>query len=464
MNTLRWLLLLALALTSTAFANENASGKGPVIVVPVKTEISSAQFFFLRRALKEAERDGASAFVLDMETFGGEVKSALDNMDALLKTKVPTYTYINPRALSAGALIALATNKIYMSPTAVIGAAAPVMSTGEDLPKSMTDKTVSALSAMARAAAQQNGHNPELADAFISKEKEVKIGDVVIDKSDSLLTLSASEATKQYNGKPLLAIGVADNLEEMLKKEGLVAEFRRVEPSGFERVAIWITALAPVLLLGGIIGAYVEFKTPGFGIPGFISIVCFTLFFTGHYIAGLSGWEVMIAFAVGLALVIAEFFVMPGTVLPGVAGVVLMLGSVLYAMIDRWPSEPWWPSNEMLVRPMVNLAVALIAAAILGYFLAKTLPRTSFYRHIVLAADSPSGPGAKIIEERMRLVAGTVGTTRTPLRPAGKAVFAGELLDVVSQGEFIDVNAPVRIVTIDGTRTIVEPAPSTASV
>jgi membrane-bound serine protease (ClpP class) len=121
-----------------------------------------------------------------MSTYGGEVQAAIDNMDALMKTSVPTYTYVNPRAISAGALIALATQKIYVSPSAVIGASAPVMAGGEDIPATMKDKEISMLSAVARSAAQKNGHNPELAEAFIRKEKELKIGEAVISSSDSL--------------------------------------------------------------------------------------------------------------------------------------------------------------------------------------------------------------------------------------------------------------------------------------
>lgn len=458
MNPIRWLLLVALMLTGVrGWAAEET---GPVVVVPVRSDISAAQFFFLRRALKEAERDGASAFVLDMETPGGSVAAANDNMDALLKTTVPTYTYVNSRALSAGALIALATQHIYMAPTAVIGAAAPVLATGEDAPKTMTDKTVSAMSAMARAAAQKNGHNPDLADAFISKEREVKIGEEVIDRPDSLLTLSAQEAVKRYNGQPLLAAGVAGSLEDMLREAGLRGEVRRVEPTGFERVAIWITALAPILLLGGIAGAYIEFKTPGFGIPGILSIVCFTLFFTGHYIAGLSGWEVMIVFAIGLALVISELFLHPGTILPGVAGVFLMLGSVVWAMVDHWPSQPVVPSADLLLLPLVNLSLAVIAAAIVIYLLAKFLPRTSIYDRIVLGAVTPSGPGVSIPIERVQVGAGAVGVTRTPLRPAGKALFGDEMLDVVSQGDFLESGVAVQVVSADGNRVMVAPVHS----
>jgi membrane-bound serine protease (ClpP class) len=459
MNPIRWLLLAVLMLAALP---ARAAEPGPVVVVPVRSEISAAQFFFLRRALKEAERDGASAFILDMETPGGSVSAANDNMDALLKTGVPTYTYVNSRALSAGALIALATQQIYMAPTAVIGAAAPVLATGDDAPKTMTDKTVSAMSAMARAAAQKNGHNPDLADAFIAKEREVKIGDVVIDRPDSLLTLSAQEAVKEYEGKPLLAKGVANSIEDLVKQAGLSADIRYVEPTGFERVAIWITMLAPLLLLGGIAGAYIEFKTPGFGIPGTISIVCFTLFFTGHYIAGLSGHEVMIFFAIGLALVISELFIHPGTILPGVAGVLLMLGALVWAMVDHWPNQPVVPSADLLLRPLLNLSLAIIAAVFVIYLLAKVLPATPFYHQIVLAADTPAGPGVSIPVERVRVASGAIGQTRTQLRPAGKAIFGDEVMDVVSQGDFIDANVTVHVVSADGTRVMVAPVHAAA--
>ncbi|HEV7404937.1 MAG TPA: hypothetical protein VGO11_18485, partial [Chthoniobacteraceae bacterium] len=213
-----------------------AAEKGPVYVVPVRTEISPSQFLFLRRALKDAERAGASAIVLDMDTYGGRLDAASDSMDALLKVGVPTYTYINSKALSAGSFIALATGKIYMSPNGVIGAAAPVTSRGQDLDSTMRDKTVSAVSAMVRAAAEKEGHNPALADSFIRKEAELKFGDVVIDRPDSLLTLDAQEAARQFDGKPLLAEGIAETLEEMLTMAGLKAEVRRLEPTGFERI------------------------------------------------------------------------------------------------------------------------------------------------------------------------------------------------------------------------------------
>ena len=150
---------------------------------------------------------------------------------------------------------------------------------------------------------------------------------------------------------------------------------KTIEPSGFEQLALWITALAPLFLLGGMLGAYIEFKTPGFGLPGILSICCFAIFFTGHYIAGLAGWEVGVLFVIGLMLVLGELLLHPGTVVPGVAGALLMVGALIWAMVDRYPGEPFLPTSAMLVRPMVNLGIAFVLAIIAGGALAKYLPR-----------------------------------------------------------------------------------------
>ena len=450
----RWLwIVTVLALAATAFTAE----PGPVIVVPIRTEISSAQFFFLRRALKDAERRHASAIVLDMDTYGGEVKAAIDSMDALMKTQVPTFTFINDKAISAGSMIALATQKIYMAPTAVIGAAAPVMSGGEDLAKTMADKTVSMLSAKVRAASQKNGHSAEIAEAFISKEKEIKIGDIVIDRADSLLTLSAEEAATFYNGKPLLAEAVVGTIEELLQRAGIAGKIERLEPTGFEQLAFWITALSPLLLLGGMIGAYIEFKTPGFGVPGIIGLTCFALFFAGHFVAGLAGWEVVVCFAIGVALVVGELFLHPGTVIPGLVGALMMFGALVWAMIDRYPSQPLWPTEDMLLRPMINVGIAIVGSGALIAVLVKYLPSSPLYRRIALVSALPGGDGSAIPQSARSVHAGMTGSAKTMLRPSGKADFAGHPVDVVTEGGFIEAGATVRVVLVEGARVVVEP-------
>src|SRR5437660_8013838 len=222
--------------------------KGDVVVAPISGEISPSLLAFLRRALKTAETSGASAIIFEMNTYGGRLDSAEEITSALNHATIPTYTFINSNAGSAGALIALATQHIYMAPVSAIGAAAPILPNGEDLPLTAREKTISYWSALIRSSAMKNGHNPDVGEAFMNKEKEVKIGDRIVHPKGTLLTLNAQEATEKFNGKPLLADGVADSVVDLMQKAGLKGEVVALGPTGFEQLAFWITALAPLLL------------------------------------------------------------------------------------------------------------------------------------------------------------------------------------------------------------------------
>jgi membrane-bound serine protease (ClpP class) len=437
--------------------------KGDTVVVPLRGDVSPPLLLFLRRAVKAAESAGASAIVFEMDTYGGRLDSAAEITSALNHATIPTYTFINSNAGSAGALIALATRHIYMSPVSAIGAAAPVLSTGEDLSGTQRDKTLSYWSALIRSSAARNGHNPDIGEAFMTKEKEVKIGDRVVHPKGSLLTLTAQEATENINGKFLLAEGIADSVEDLARKAGLKGPRVSLNPSGFEQIAFWITKLAPLLLLLGIICAYLEFKIPGASVPGIIAAFCFALFFLGHYLAGLAGWEVVALFVLGLALVLAEIlFFAHSTIVIGVVGVFLMLASVLWAMVDRYPGETFFPTGEMIAVPMRNLFLAVLAAAIAIIVLARYLPRTSLYRRFALMTAIPSGPslaGApREFAMALELAPGMKGAALTSLRPSGKARFADHVVDVVTEGEFIAAETPVTVIQTDGMRVVVKAA------
>jgi membrane-bound serine protease (ClpP class) len=443
----------------------NAIHKGDTVVVPLQGEISPSLFLFLRRAEKAAENAEASAIIFEMNTYGGRLDSAAEITNVLNRATIPTYTFINSNAGSAGALIALATKHIYMSPVSAIGAAAPVLPTGEDLPATERDKTISYWSALIRSSAIRNGHNPDLGEAFMSKDKEVKIGDRVVHAKGSLLTLSAQEAIENINGKPLLADGIADSIVDLTRKAGLKGATVSFDPSGFEQLAFWITALAPLLLLGGIIGAYLEFKIPGASLPGIISAICFALFFLGHYLAGLAGWEVVGLFVLGIIFVLIEIlFFAHSSIVFGVVGVFLMLSSLLWAMIDRYPGQTFLPTGKMLALPLLNLFLAIVAAAIVISLLARFLPRTSVYRRFALMTTNPPGPslaGApREFATALALSPGTRGTSLTVLRPSGKARFADSVVDVVTEGEFIAPNIPVTVIQTDGMRVVVKAAAS----
>ena len=435
--------------------------KGDLVVVRLHGEIAPSLLAFLRRAAKTAETNDASAIIFDMNTYGGRLDTATEIVNALNQIKVPTYTFINTNAGSAGAIIAIATKYIYMAPVSAIGAAAPILSTGEELPATAKEKTISYWSALIRGSAIKNGHNPDVAEAFMNKDKEVKIGDRVVHAKGTVLTLNAQEATERINGKPLLAEGAADSIPDLTKKAGLKGNIVRIEPTGFEQIALWLTALTPVLLLVGIIGAYIEFKTPGIGLAGIVSAICFALFFLGHYLAGLAGWEVVALFMLGVILVLIEIlFFAHSTIVFGMVGVFLMIASLLWTMVDRYPDQPFLPTGKMLAIPLLNMFIAIVGSFIVIALLARYLPHTSFYRRFALVDSNPPGPSLagtpRQFATALALAPGMHGTAVTVLRPGGKARFADHLVDVVTEGEFIAPQTPVTVIQTDGMRVVVK--------
>src|SRR5213595_2688831 len=437
--------------------------RGDVVVVPVHGEVAPSLLAFFRRAVKTAESNDASAIVFDMNTYGGRLDTATEMVNALNQIKIPTYTFINTNAGSAGALIVIATQHIYMAPGSAIGAAAPILSTGEDLPATAKEKTISYWSALVRGSAIKNGHNPDLVEAFMNREKEVKIGDRVVHPKGAVLTLNAQESTQRINGKRLLAEGIVDSIGDLTNKAGLKGNILRIKPTGFEQLAFWITALAPLLLLGGILGAYLEFKIPGATWPGVISAICFALFFLGHYLAGLAGWEVVALFILGMVLVLIEIlFFAHTTIVFGVLGVFLMLASLLWTMIDRYPGQNFFPSGKALAVPLLNMFIAIVGSFIVIALLARYLPRTSIYRRFALMDSNPPGPSLagepRHFVTALTLTPGTQGTAVTVLRPSGKARFADRVIDVVTEGEFIGPQTPVTVMQTDGMRVVVKSA------
>ena len=302
--------------------------------------------------------------------------------------------------------------------------------------------------------AEARGHNPDIAEAFMNKEKEVKIGDEIVSPKGKLLTFDAKSASRVINGKPVLAAGIAANLSDLAAKAKLDGELRRVEMSGFERLGLAIAGLAPLFLLGGIVCAYLEFKLPGATIPGFLAAIFFGLFFFGHYVVGLAGFEVVALFILGVLLLVLEFMFFPGLVLPAVIGVALMVGSLLLAMADRYPSQPFIPSLDQLTMPLINLALAIAFAAVVISILVTMLPKTTLYSRFVLAETIHGGSGEP--EPGAAPVAvGATGTTRTALRPAGKAELAGRMVDVVSEGGFVEPGTAVKVVKVEGATVVV---------
>ncbi len=476
MNFRRFFILLlgGLLLTESAgFAEQTKlpavlSPGAKVYILPIQEDIMPPLVYVVRRGVKEAMEANADALILDMNTDGGRVDVTEEIIQIISKFKGHTFTYVNDRAFSAGAFIAVATQKIYMAPQSVIGAAAPIMmspggTVTEKMPDTVEVKMTSAVRALVRTQAEKNGHNIEVIEAMIDKTKELKIGDEVLNKEGNILTLTDRQAAKEYGDplKPLLSSGTVESLEALLAQLGYAgAERVEIKPTGAEKLGIWINTIAPLLLIIGIIGLYIEFKTPGFGLPGIVGITAFAIYFLGGYVAGLSAAGWVIVFVVGLILVLLELLVFPGTYIAGIAGAVLMLVSLVMGMVDMYPGTPGTPTLPTLPQlrlPLRDLAVATVVSFGLALVLARFLPKTPLYRQLV--SQTASGVSSvAALEEQQEARIGQIGLTIAPLCPGGKARFDDELLDVITRGEMVAKGRPVRIIGRSGLDAVVEEA------
>lgn len=434
-----------------------------VYVIPIREDIMPPLVYLVRRGVKEAMEAGADLVVLDMDTNGGRVDVTEEIIQILNQFKGPTATYVNRKAFSAGAFISVATQKIYMSPQSVIGAAAPIMlSPGGTGVEKTTDtfeaKITSGISALVRTCAEKNGHNKNVIEAMIDKNKNLVIDGEVLNEKGEILTLTNLEAEKNYGTppKPLLSLGTRDSLEDVLKDLGFAGARRvDVKPTGAERLATWINAISPILLIIGILGVYIEFKTPGFALPGIVGVLAFAIYFLGGYVGGLSGLEWAVLFFVGMVLVILEIFLFPGTVILGASGAALMFLGILMAMVDVYPGMPAIPSLPQLKVPLRGMVLAIFGSLAVGWLLSRFLPRTSIYAGLV----SHSASGVACLEATERLQQsrlGQVGVAVSVLRPGGKARFGEDIIDVITQGEMLEAGAPVRVIAHSAAEAVVE--------
>ncbi len=439
------------------------TARAKVFILPIRDDIMPPLVYLVRRGVKEAMEAKADLLIIDMETNGGRVDVTEEIIGIINQFKGQTATFVNRKAFSAGAFISFATQKIYMAPQSVIGAAAPILlspgGTGvETMPDTMEVKTASAISALVRANAEKNGHNTEVADAMVKKTKELKIDGKVLNEKGQILTLTNKEAEQEYGDppKPLLSAGTVEDLDALLEKLGFAQATRvEIKPTGAEQLATWINTISPLLLIIGVIGIYIEFKTPGFGLPGIIGIIAFAIYFLGGYVAGLSGLEWVALFVLGLVLVALELFVFPGTVALGFIGAALMLITVVMAMVDVYPGMPAIPSLPQLELPLTNLFIAAIGTVVAVWILSRWLPKTSLYGKMV--SQSASGVVSEKAQVKQQVSrVGQTGRTISALRPGGEAQFGDEILDVMSQGEMIGKGVPVRIIGHSGTEAIVE--------
>lgn len=468
----RLILLLLALLTAPALPAAAASADPPrpapgaaVYVIPVRSQIEGALLYVIRRGLAEAKQQNAAAIILVMDTPGGTLNSASDIVRSIQASPVPVYTFIEKDAFSAGAIIALSTRAIYMAPGAVVGDALPILMSPfggvQDMSEGLEEKSVSAVAALIRAAAQSAGHDPEVAEKMVRRENELKIGDDVISPAGQLLTLTAEEAARpgRHPDRPLLSAGTHSDIHSVLKALGLANHpIRELEITTVERVARVIAGAAPILMILGFLGIYIEIKTPGIGLPGILGAICLGLFFWGHHIAGLAGMEDLLIFAAGVLLLLVEIFLIPGFGITGVLGILLILFSLVGAMTRMIPGGPVLPGWTDLHIPILKMGVAIFGTGAGALLLGRFLPRSALGSRLTLAASTSAAEGYTAAPDTSALV-GQTGVALTPLRPAGVIRVGAERLDVVTAGQFLDAGATVQIIEAHGNRIVVAPAP-----
>ena len=436
---MRWPIIVAAACVAAQAVPVSAQ-EAPVSRIVVTGTIELGLAPYIRRGIREANEVGAPAVVLDIDTFGGRVDAAQKIVVAVTSSQVPVYALVSHNAWSAGAMIALAADSIFMTPGSSIGAATPVVGAGDKA----SEKVVSAMRGEFRALAERRGLDPRIAEAMV--DEEIEIEGVV--ETGKLLTLTAQEAIDLG-----VAQGEAANLGDLLNQLGL--ETRTVETVSVnwaEGLVRFLSnpVVAPILLSLGTLGLIIEIKTPSFGLAGLAGLTALAAFFGSHLIVGLAGWEEIILLGVGMVAMGIEIFVVPGFGLAGIVAITCIGVATFMALLGAIPT---W--GDMARASGVLIVAACIVAVVLTVLL-KYLPTSSGGRGIFLQAATDRSEGYIADPIREDLI-GVVGVAVTDLRPAGTAQLGDERLDVVSDVGFVAKGSRVRVIQSEGYRHVVEP-------
>jgi membrane-bound serine protease (ClpP class) len=432
----RW---LTLALVVPMLSAALARAPEPVVYrIVVSGVIENGLAPYIARSIREAEEAGAVAAYLDIDTPGGRVDAAQRIADAVRRATIPVYAYVNPRAFSAGALIAIASSGIYMRQGAVIGAATPVDGQGEKAPPKM----VSAMRGEFRALAEERGLDPRVAEAMV--DENIEIPGVV--RKGELLTLSTGEAIRLRFAKAV----VADEAELLAAIGHANARVITTETTWAEEVVRFLThpLVSPLLLSLGVLGIIFELKTGGFGVAGTLGFLSVGLFFGSSFLLGLAGWEEVLLLGLGLIAILVEVFVIPGFGIAGVLGILAVAASVVLAMIGATPTM------GDVTQAVAVLGASLFITVAVMYAWLRHVPNSGRFAGLFLRGGMQQAEGYISAPARADLV-GRGGVAMTDLRPAGTAVFGGERVDVVTEGEYVPQGTPVEIVRSEGYRHVV---------
>jgi membrane-bound serine protease (ClpP class) len=408
--------------------------KTKVMVMEIKSEIDPRTKRYVDLAIKHAEKTEADIVIIEMDTYGGILTDAKEIVDAIMRFKKPIWVFINSDAASAGALISIACDSIYMSPGASIGAATVVTATGEKAP----DKYQSYMRSIMRSTAEEKGRNPRIAEGMV--DEDIAIDSITV--QGQIITFSTSEAIK-YGFCEAKAVSIEEILEinnisnyelmhfELQSSDKIIAFF--LNP--------FISGLLILVIVGGI---YFELQTPGVGFPIFAAAVALILYLVPYYLNGLAeNWEI-IALFVGLALIAVEIFVLPGFGIAGIAGISLTVMSLILIMVNNDAFDfKFVPNDDILYAVSATLG-GMLGGIILLFVGGSRLSGTKFYKRIALTDTQEREQGFTVGAAKESLK-GRKGTAYTVLRPGGKVMIDGQLYDAYTRGEYIEKSDPIEV-------------------
>ncbi len=443
MRTLTYILSLLFAVVSSADEDQVKT----VYHVDMRLEgmIDPGVSAFVERVIEDAEANGVDAIVFEIDTFGGRVDAATVIRDAILDSEALTIAFINKRAISAGALISLACDKIVMAQAATMGATTPVDGSGTKA----SDKVTSYMRAEMRATAERTGRDAKIAEAMVDERVDIPGLSAEAGRPATLTT----EQSLSYE----MADETAESLRDVLRIYDLGdADVVSIELNWAEHVVRLLThpVVTSILLAVAMFGLIAEVRTPGWGLGGTLALVALAIFFGSHLVVKLAEWQELALFAVGLGLLIIEVVAIPGFGVVGLAGVGLMLGSLVITQLGDFQL---WSVDEIAVV-VARLSASMIGAFVLSLFMLRSLPRMAAFNRLVLQAETRTSEGyVSSSRERDSDLLNQEGVSLSELRPAGIALIDGRRVDVVTDGEFVGVQQPVRVVEARGNRVVVRP-------
>jgi membrane-bound serine protease (ClpP class) len=413
--------------------------KKKVMVMEIKAEIDPRMSRYVKLALAHAEKINADYIIIDMDTFGGALNDAKEIVDMLMDEKRPLWVFINADAASAGALISIACDSIYMSPGATIGAATVVNGTGEAAP----DKYQSYMRSIMRSTAEENGRDPHIAEGMVDEN-------VVIDslkQAGKVITFTTMEAIENNYCEAKV-----ESVEEILKLNNVESyEIERFELGASEKIIAvflnpFISGLLILVIIGGI---YFELQTPGIGFPLFAALTALVLYLVPYYLNGLAEYWEIIALFTGIILLIIEIFVLPGFGIAGVAGITLTLVSLILIMLNNdFFNFEFVPLGDIIVATFATVG-GLTGGVLLLFFGGARLTKTKAFQRIALNDTQEKSQGYTVNTLSDTLV-GKKGSAYTVLRPGGKVLIDDQIYDAFTRGDYVERGDSIEVIGNEG--------------